>query len=71
METIATEELRRNLRDILDNVQAGGVYRVERYGKSVAVILSVDEYERLQQYIGNLERMIESRDARIVELEDE
>ncbi|HEY2404379.1 MAG TPA: type II toxin-antitoxin system Phd/YefM family antitoxin [Polyangiaceae bacterium] len=42
-------DARRNLPGVVNAVEAGGEVRLTRRGKPVAVMVSVDEYERLRQ----------------------
>jgi prevent-host-death family protein len=44
--TMGSDEARVNFRDVLDAVSMGETIFVERYGKPVAVVVSVREYER-------------------------
>src|SRR6266508_1855541 len=45
---MGSDEARINFRDVLDAVTVGETVFVERYGKPVAVVISVREYERFQ-----------------------
>jgi antitoxin Phd len=42
-------DARRNLPGVVNAVEAGAEVRLTRRGKPVAVVVSVDEYERLKQ----------------------
>lgn len=52
MVQLAGEEVRTNWRDTIDRVYRGETIIVLRYGKPVAVIMSVEELERLQEGTG-------------------
>jgi|WetSurMetagenome_2_1015567.scaffolds.fasta_scaffold1727409_1 hypothetical protein len=47
-ETISVTDLREHTREILENAHfRGRRYRVERAGQAMAMILGIDEFERL------------------------
>ncbi len=47
MKEITTNELQNQLSKIIKEVEAGEVYQVNRYSKSVAYLVSKDGFERL------------------------
>lgn len=50
--TIALQTLRRRLTHVMGEVTYGGeTYIIESYGRPAAVLLSVDEYQRLQTIV--------------------
>jgi len=54
--TIALQALRRRLTQVMGEVTYGGeIYIIESYGHPAAVLLSVDEYQRLQTVVPETE----------------
>ena len=47
MKKITTNELQAKLSKIIKEVEAGEVYEINRYSKSVAFLVSRDEFEKL------------------------
>jgi prevent-host-death family protein len=47
MKEITTNELQDKLSKVIRDIETGETYQISRYSKSVAVILSKDEYDRL------------------------
>lgn len=47
MKTITTNELQNQLSKIIKEVESGEVYQVNRYSKSVAYLVSKENFERL------------------------
>jgi prevent-host-death family protein len=48
VKSYAIAEARASLPTLIDQVEAGGVIELTRRGKGVAVMISVDEYQRLR-----------------------
>ncbi len=46
---IGLADARKNLPELTDRAYAGSVYRITRRGRELAVILGVDEYQRLKE----------------------
>jgi len=47
MKQITTNELQTNLSKVIKEVESGEVYEINRYSKSVAFLVSRDEFEKL------------------------
>lgn len=48
---IGTTDLRQKLTDVLESVrEQGATYVIETFGRPQAVIVSMEQYERIQQY---------------------
>ena len=47
VQSYAIAEARANLPTLLDEVEAGGVVQITRRGKGVAIMISIEEYQRL------------------------
>lgn len=47
MKTISTNELQDQISKVIKEVEAGEVYQINRYSKSVAYLVSKEEFEKL------------------------
>jgi prevent-host-death family protein len=47
METVSSDDARRNFRQVLDHVLCGGHVTISRYGEEVAVVISVGFFHEL------------------------
>lgn len=47
MKTITTNELQDQISRVIREIEGGEIYQVRRYSKSVAYLISKDEYEKL------------------------
>lgn len=62
MKIVSSKEIRDHLSDILNNVAyRGDKYTLTRSGKNMAVIISVEEWERIEKF---LQQMEEEEDIR-------
>jgi antitoxin Phd len=58
-------EARSNLPSIIDTVEKGPIVRLTRHGRTVAVLLSIQEYDRLRRKRAGLWRALKAFRSRI------
>ncbi len=49
IQTMKSDEVRNSFRDVLDSVQAGSTIVIERYNKSIGVLLPIEHWQSYQQ----------------------
>jgi len=58
-----SREAREKWRDVLDRVLRGGDVIIERYGKPVAALISVQDYDELREEIDELRSIRSAAEA--------
>ncbi len=61
--TMKSREAREKWRDVLDRVLRGGDVIIERYGKPVAALISVQDYDELREEIDELRSIRSAAEA--------
>lgn len=64
IKTVTSEDVRLNLRDVLDDAVAGNEVVIERYRKPTAVVVNYDQWQRWRRmWLAMIDQRIAEMDA--------